>query len=51
MTRFSVPYEEMEIIKIIIRVPSSLSLSPRLLSLSILFFSFYKQELVYALCL
>jgi hypothetical protein len=26
MTRFSVPYEEMEIIKIIIRVPSSLSL-------------------------
>ena len=25
MTRFSVPYEEMEIIKIIIRVPSSLS--------------------------
>jgi hypothetical protein len=47
MTRFSVPYEEMEIIKIIIRVPSSLS--PRLLSLSIIFFSFYKQELVYVL--
>lgn len=35
MTRFSVPYEEMEIIKIIIRVP--FSFSPSLLSSSSLF--------------
>lgn len=51
MTRFSVPYEEMEIIKIIIRVP--FSLSARLLSLSILFYfslSTNKNLFMFSLC-
>jgi hypothetical protein len=55
MTHFSVLYEEIEVIKIIIRVPSS-SLSLFVCYVSSLpsqfpfFFVFKKHELVYDLC-